>query len=161
MPSRVDKILGSCSVLERGGRFAENLDASIIEDLRELIPVLIVREHVSNIIRQYFEKYLLVALAQILHGFIKHKKLKHATKCLGFQDARNRKARMNVTENISNALSMFRKSRKLDVQVSHRVTTIVIVAPSTSIWMFLKLKPWFIRHNIICDTCCFQYHIEF
>ena len=34
----------------------------------------------SNIIKFYFEQQLVITQAQILHGLIKHKKLKRATK---------------------------------------------------------------------------------
>ena len=46
---------------------------------------------------------------QILHGSIKHKKLKHATKLLGFKDVKNK----NTCENVTTALSAFGKSRKM------------------------------------------------
>ena len=30
-----------------------------------------------------------------------------------------------------------------------------------SFTMFSKLKPWYIRSNMIWDTCCCRYHVEF
>lgn len=51
VPSLVDRIRGSYSGLERGRRFAENLDASTREDLGEPILDHTIREHISNIIQ--------------------------------------------------------------------------------------------------------------
>jgi hypothetical protein len=132
VPYQVSSITRSCSGLERGGSFVESLDASTQEDLREPSHDHRAREHVSNIIRLYFDKQLVVTQAQILHGLIKHKKLKCATKFLGFRHAKSRKVLVNVTKNISKSFSKFGKSRKLDVQVACREITIVIVVPITS-----------------------------
>ena len=101
--------------MERGGNFVEILDASTREDLWDPSLDHTISEHVNNIIRLYFDKHLVVSQAQILHGFIKHKKLKCATKLLGFQDAKSRKLCKNVTKNISKAFSKFGKLGKLDV----------------------------------------------
>ena len=62
----------------------------------------------------------MITQAQILHGLIKHKKLKHATKLLGFKDVKNKNACENVTENVTTALSIFGKSIKTDISVAHR-----------------------------------------
>ena len=115
-----------------GGSFAERLDTSTQEDLGNPSPDCTVRKHVSNTIRLYFEKHLVITQAHILYGLIKHKNLKHATKLLGFQDAKSRKAHVNVTENISKEFSKFVKSRKLNFWVAHRVITTVVVETSTS-----------------------------
>lgn len=56
----------------------------------------------------------------------------HATKLLGFQDSKRRKARVNAIENMSKEFSMFGKSRKPNVWVARKEITITIVAPSTS-----------------------------
>ena len=66
--------------------------------------------------------------SQILHGLIKHKKLKRATKLLGFKDVRNKNACENVTENVTTALSASGKSRKIDISVACREITTAIVA---------------------------------
>ena len=70
----------------------------------------------------------MITQAQILHGLIKHKKLKHATKLLGFKDVKNKNACENVTENVTTALSTFGKSRKTDISVARREITTAIVA---------------------------------
>ena len=95
-------------------------------------PDCTIRKHVSNIIRLYFHKHQVVTQAHMLHGLLKHKKLKRHTKLLVFQDVKSRKACVNATKNISKAFYKFGKSRKPDVQASCRVITIVVVAPSTS-----------------------------
>ena len=87
--------------------FVESLDASTREDLGNPRPNHIVKKHLSNIIRLYFDNHP--------HGLIKYKKLKCTTKVLGFQDAKRRKAHVIVIENLSKAFSKFGKSRKLDV----------------------------------------------
>ena len=74
----------------------------------------------------------MITQAQILHGLIKHKKLKRATKLLGFKDVKNINACENVTENVTTALFAFGKSRKNDIRASRRAITTAIVAPSTS-----------------------------
>ena len=70
----------------------------------------------------------MITQAQILHGLIKHKKLKCATKLLGFKDVKNKNAFGNVTENVTTALSAFGKSRKNDINIAHREITTTIVA---------------------------------
>jgi len=39
----------------------------------------------------------MITQAQILHGLIKHKNLKHVTNLLGFQDAKSEKAHNTIT----------------------------------------------------------------
>ena len=51
----------------------------------------------------------MITQAQILHGLIKHKKLKRATKLLGFKDVQNKNACENVTKNVTTVLSAFGK----------------------------------------------------
>lgn len=131
MSYHVSRIIESCSGLERGGSLVKILDANTWEDLEKPIPNRTVRNHVSNIIQLYFDKHLVISQAQILHGLIKHNKIKHATKILGFEDAKSRKESVNVIENISKPFSKIGKSRKLNVRASHRAITIAIVAPST------------------------------
>ena len=63
---------------------------------------------------------------------IKHKKMKHATKLLGFKDFKNKNACENVTKNVTAALSAFGKLRKNDIRVARRVITTAIVARITS-----------------------------
>ena len=87
-----------------------------------------IREHVSNIIKFYFEQQSVITQAQILHGLIKHKKMKCATKLLGIKDVKHKNACENVIENVTIALSAFGKSRKTDIRAARRETTIAIVA---------------------------------
>ena len=97
-----------------------------------MTPDRTIREHVSNIIKLYFEQQSVITQAQILHGLIKHKKLKCATKLLGFKDVKNKNACENVTKNVTTVLSAFGKSRKIDINVSCREITTNIVARRTS-----------------------------
>ena len=108
------------------------LDDATQEEFRNLTPDRIVREHVSNIIKLYFEQQSVLTQAQILHGLIKHKKTKRATKLLGFKDVKNKNARENVAENVTTALSAFGKSRTNDSRDARRAITIAVVARSTS-----------------------------
>ena len=89
------------------------LDDATQEEFGNLTPDQTIREHVSNIIKLYFEQQLVITQAQILHGLIKHKKLKHATKLLGFMDVKNKNECENVIENVTTALSAFGNSRKM------------------------------------------------
>ena len=75
----------------------------------------------------------MITQAQILHGLIKHKKLKRATKLLGFEDVKNKNACENVTENVAIALCAFGKLRKIDISDACREITTAIVAQRTSI----------------------------
>ena len=74
----------------------------------------------------------MITKAQILHGLIQHKKLKCATKLLGFKDVKNKNACENVIENVTTALFAFGKSRKTDISAARRAITTSIVARSTS-----------------------------
>jgi len=49
--------------------------------------------------------------AQILHGLIKHTKLKSKKSMLGFQDSKHTKTHENIPKNVSKALCSFVKSR--------------------------------------------------
>ena len=69
----------------------------------------------------------MITKAQILHGLIKHKKLKCATKLLGFNDVKNKNACENATNNVTSALSSFGKSRKTDISASRSEIAIDIV----------------------------------
>ena len=114
MPYQVSRITTSCNDLE-GVEALQKMDARTWEDLRNPSPDHIVRKNVSNIIWLCFDKYLVVTQDRILHGLIKHKKLKRTSKLLGFQNAKSKKACVIVTENISDTFSNFGKSRKLSV----------------------------------------------
>ena len=96
VPYQVSRITRISNGLQRSGSFAKKLDASTREDLREHSPNRIVREHVNNIIRLYFNKNPIVTQAHILHGLIKHMKLKCATKLLCFQDDKRRKEHVKI-----------------------------------------------------------------
>ena len=104
------------------------LDDATQEEFENPTPNQKIREHVSNIIKLYFEQQSVITQDQILHGLIKHKKLKHATKLLGFKDVKNKNACENVTENVTTALSAFGKSRKTDISAACREITIAIVS---------------------------------
>lgn len=107
VPYQVSRINGSCNGLERGGSLAKCLDASTQEDLGKPNHDHIVRKNGSDIISLYFDKHPVVTQPHILHGLIKHKKLKCATKLFGFQDAKSTKACVNAIENISKAFYKF------------------------------------------------------
>ena len=104
------------------------LDDATQEEFKNLTPDRKIREHVSNIIKLYFEQQPVITQAQILHGLIKHKKMKCATKLLGFKDVKNKNACETVTENVTTALSAFLKSRKNDISTARREITTSIVA---------------------------------
>ena len=74
----------------------------------------------------------MITEAQILHGFIKHEKLKRATNLLGFKDVKNKNACENVIEKVTTALSAFGKSRKTNISITRREITTAIVARNTS-----------------------------
>ena len=64
------------------------LDDATQEEFWNLTPDQTIIEHVSNIIKLYFKQQSMITQAQILHGLIKHKKIKRATKLLGFKDVK-------------------------------------------------------------------------
>ena len=96
------------------------LDDATQEEFRNLNPNRTIREHVSNIIKLYFEQQSVITQAQILHGLIKHRKLKHATNLLAFKDVKNKNVCENVIVNVTTALSAFGNSRNNDIRVAHR-----------------------------------------
>ena len=108
------------------------LDDTTQEEFGNLTPDRTIRDHVSNIIKLYFEQQSVITQAQILHGLIKQKKLKRAMKLLGFKDVKNKNACENVTKNVTTALSTFGKSRKTDISAARREITTTIMARSTS-----------------------------
>ena len=108
------------------------LDDATQEEFGNPTPDRTIREHVSNIIKLYFEQQSIITQVQILHGLIKHKKLKHATNLLGFKDVKNKNACENVTQNVTTALSAFGKSRRTKISAARREITTAIVAQITS-----------------------------
>ena len=90
-PSHISSIIGSYSGIGRGVNCLEDCEVVVVrEEIGNLISSRTVREHVINIIKSHFEQHLVMEQAQILHGLIKHKKMKHTTKLLGFQDAKTK-----------------------------------------------------------------------
>ena len=103
--------------------FLRGLDDATQEEFGNPTPDRTIREHVSNIIKLHFEQQSVITQAQILHGLIKHKKIKLATKLLGFKYVKNKNACENVIENVTTALSAFGISRKNDIGTTHRGIT--------------------------------------
>ena len=60
--------------------YLRGLDDASQEEFGNLTPDRTIINQVSNIIKFYFEQQSVITLAQILHGLIKHKKMKRATK---------------------------------------------------------------------------------
>ena len=85
-----------------------------------LSPVWTVREHVSNNIKFHFEQHSVITKPQILHGLLKHKRLKDATNMLGFKDVKGKRAPDTMVENVTKALISFKKSRKFDIRAACR-----------------------------------------
>ena len=73
------------------------LDDATQEEFRNPTPDLTIKEHFSNMIQYYLEQKSMITQSEILHGLIKHKKVKHPTKSLGFKDVKNKNACQNVT----------------------------------------------------------------
>ena len=84
MPYHVSIVTGIYRGFERGGSFTKSLDASTREELGNPSHDWNIIKHVRNIILLYFEKHWVITQDQTLHGLIKHKKLKQATKLCGF-----------------------------------------------------------------------------
>ena len=98
-PSHISSIIDRCVGVGRGGNCLEDCEVAVVrEELRSAIPSHTLREHVGNRIKSYFEQHSMMEQSQILHGLIKHKKLKRATKLLGFQDAKTKKTCENAIE---------------------------------------------------------------
>ena len=132
-PSHVSSIIGSCRGIVRGGNFLQDCEVvDVQEELGNPIPAWTVRGHVNNIIKFYFEQHSVMAQAQILHGLIKHKKMKPATRFLGFEDAKTKQTCENAIENVKIALSSFGKSRNDDVRDARREITTAVMSRSTS-----------------------------
>jgi len=131
-PTDFSRVIGSFNDIGMSTNCLRGLDDATQEDFRKPTPDRTVREHVSNIIKLYFEQQSVITQAQILHGLIKHKKMKRATKLLGFKDVKNKNACENVAENVTTALSAFGKSRKNDIRAARREITTAVVARSTS-----------------------------
>ena len=123
-PSDFSRVIGSFNDVGMATNCLIGLDDATQEEFENPTPDRTIREHASNIIKLYFEKQSVITQAQILHGLIKHKKMKCATKLLGFKDVKNK----NACENVTIALSAFGKSRKTDIIVACREITTAIVA---------------------------------
>ena len=122
-PFDFSRVIGSFNDVGIASNCLRGLDDATQEEFKNSTPDRTIIEHVSNIIKLYFEQKSVITRAQILHGLIKQKKMKCATKLLGFKDVKNK----NACENVTNALSTFGKSRKTDIRVARREITTVIV----------------------------------
>ena len=60
------------------------LDDATQEEFGNPTPDWTIKEHVSNIIKLYFEQQSVITQAQILHGLIKHKKIETCHKVVEF-----------------------------------------------------------------------------
>ena len=61
------------------------MDDAAGEEFGNLSPVWTLRKYIRNITKLHFEKHLVITQTQILHGLLKHKRLKNATNILGFK----------------------------------------------------------------------------
>ena len=113
-PYDLSRVIGSFNDVGMAANCLRGLDDATQEEFKNPTSYRTIREHVSNIIKLYFEQQSVITQARILHVLIKHKKLKRATKLLGFKYVKNKNACENVTENVTTALSAFGKSRKID-----------------------------------------------
>ena len=127
-PSDFSRVIGSFNDVGMSANCLRGLDDATQEEFGNPTLDWAIKEHVINIIKLYFEQQSVITQAQILHGLIKHKKMKCATKLLGFKDVKNKNAHENVTENVTTALFAFGKSRKTDISAARRVITTAIVA---------------------------------
>ena len=84
-PSNLSRVIGSFNDIEMDSNCLRGLDDATQEEFGNPTHDQTIREHVSRIIKLYFEQQSVITQAQILHGLIKHKKLKHATKLLGLR----------------------------------------------------------------------------
>ena len=90
-PFDFSRVIGSFNDVGMAANCLRGLDDATQEEFGNPTHDRTIKEHASNIIKFYFEQQSMITQAQILHGFIKHKKLKCATKLLGFNDVKNKK----------------------------------------------------------------------
>ena len=128
VPSSFSRVIGRFNDVGMAEICLRGLDDATQEEFENPTPDRKIREHVSNIMKLHFEQQSVITQVQILHGLIKHKKIKRATKLLGFKDVKNKNACENVVENVTTALSAFGKSRKNDIRAARRAITTAIVA---------------------------------
>ena len=111
--SHISSIIGSCRGIVRGGNFLQDCEVvDVQEELRNPIVAQTVRGHVNNIIKFYFEQHSVMAQAQILHGLIKHKKMKPATKFLGFEDDKTKQTMRECHRKCKNCIVFIWKIKK-------------------------------------------------
>ena len=108
-PSHFSRVIGRFNDVGMGTNCFARLYDATQEEVSNPTPHRPIGEHVSNIIKSYFQKQWVITQAQILHGLIKHKKLKRAIKLLGFKNVKNKNACENVTENVTTTLYAFGK----------------------------------------------------
>ena len=67
--SWVSRLVGICTSFEGDdSNFLERLDANIREEFGDPSPGKTAREHVSDIIKSFFEQKIMITQYQILHG---------------------------------------------------------------------------------------------
>ena len=73
-PTNFSRVIGSFNDIGMSTNCLRGLDDATQEEFENSAPDRIVIEHVSSIIKLYFEQKSVLTQAQILHGLIKHKK---------------------------------------------------------------------------------------
>ena len=73
-PSNFSRVIGSFNDVGMDANCLRGLDDATQEEFGNPTPDRTIREHVSNIIKLYFEQQSVITQAQILHGLIKQKK---------------------------------------------------------------------------------------
>ena len=72
-PSHFSRVIGSFNDVGMASNCLRGLDDATQEEFENPTPDRTIKEHVSNIIKLYFEQKSVITQAQILHGLIKHK----------------------------------------------------------------------------------------
>ena len=73
-PSDFSRVIGRFNDVGMAANCLRGLYYATQEEFGNPTPDRTIREHVSNIIKLYFEQQSVITQAQILHGLIKHKK---------------------------------------------------------------------------------------
>ena len=104
------------------------MDPTKIEELGPPMAKRTVRDKVKSGLKHNFEGLSIIAQAQMLHGFLKHKSLKNAVELLGIKSEKEVLANEMVTKNVTSALATLAIKRSQVENNARRALLTAVVA---------------------------------
>ena len=121
--------------------FLENMDPTKIEELGPPMAERTVRDEVNFVLKHIFEGKSIIAQAQMLRGFLKHKSLKNVVELLGIKSEKEVLANEMVSKNVMLVLATVAKKRsQVDKNARGALLTGVVMKRTSSSRLMLEFN---------------------